>query len=167
MVDKHDAVGVVNFVLENACQKAFGGNTELAAGRILGTDAHFVIAGNLAVYVRHAEAAFIIFLYFTLVLGNDRIDEYRERFVIFVVKIVTDDDDTQRLVDLDRGEGDTNFVLAAIFPIDGRRLHIFDELRNFGGDNADFFRSFAEVLVGQGDNVVFGHVPSSIPDEQR
>ena len=75
MVDKDDAVGVIDLVLDNTGEEAFGLEANLVAVEVKSLDADFRMAGNFAVDVLDAEAAFEIGDNFSLVFDNFGVDQ--------------------------------------------------------------------------------------------
>ena len=82
------------------------------------------MAGNFAVDVLDAEAAFEIGDNFSLVFDNFRIDQGGEFASSFVVKVAADDDDALEMINLDGGEGSADLVGTRIFPVKSGRDHI-------------------------------------------
>ncbi len=139
VVDKYFAVCVVYLVLQDASQEAFGINSEFAACFVLGTNPDFIVAGYLAVNIRHAQAAFVVFLDLTFVFGYDWVDENGKRMVVFVIEVIAHYYDPQGLIDLDCGKRYTDLVLPAIFPVNGSGLHVLYYFFDLRAYDADFF----------------------------
>ena len=74
VVDENDAVAVVDFVLQDARQKAVGLDADFVAVDIGGFNADFAVAGNFAIKILDAEAAFVIVGDFAFLLDYFRID---------------------------------------------------------------------------------------------
>ena len=74
MVDENDAVAMVDFVLQDACQKAVGLDTDFIAVDIDGFNADFAVAGNFAVKILDTETAFVIIGDLAFVLDDFWID---------------------------------------------------------------------------------------------
>ena len=74
MVDENDAVAMVDFVLQDACQKAVGLDTNFVAVDIDGFNADFAVAGDFAVKILDTEAALVIVGDFAFVFDDFWID---------------------------------------------------------------------------------------------
>jgi len=101
MVDKDDAVGVIDLVLDDTGEETFGLKANLVAIKVKSLDTDFRMAGDFAVDLLNAEAAFEIGDNFSLVFDNFRIDQGGEFASCFVVKVAADDDDALEAINLD------------------------------------------------------------------
>src|SRR5258708_6532251 len=108
---------MVQLVLDDAGQKAFGPHPHFAALLVQCFHANFGVSGNLPVYVLDAQTAFIIFLDLALSFYYLGIYKNDKTFVVSVIKIITDNNYAVRLVDLDGGQGNADFMGSAGFPI--------------------------------------------------
>src|SRR6266550_3477383 len=91
MVNKHNTVSVVDFVLEDPCQKTGGFNAYLFTVFVQRPDPYLIVTGNLAIDVGYAQTALIIFFELTLQLDDLRVNEDLKGLIIFIFEIVPDD----------------------------------------------------------------------------
>ena len=102
-VDKANAIGVVNLVLQHPRQKGVGRfDVDAVAVDVGGAHAHLGVAWHFAVNVFNGEATLLVVFNFALVLNNFGVDEYGKIVVVFVVKIFADDNHARHLVNLHR-----------------------------------------------------------------
>ena len=94
MVNEDDAVTMVDFVLQDARQESVSFDADFVAVDIDGFNADFAVAGNFAVKVLDAQAAFVIIDDFALVFDDFRIYQRDKILIFFVFEISTDDDDS-------------------------------------------------------------------------
>lgn len=157
MVDKDSAIGMVNFVLKDARQEAFGGYAHFFAVQAEGFDADFSVAWNLAVDITNAQAAFEVFFDGAFVFGDLWVDKNGKRAVVLVIEIVTYYDDTVHLVDLHGSQSDADLMVARGFPVEGSRLHVVDDLFDLWRDQTNLLRTLSQAGVWQGDDIFFFH----------
>ena len=103
MVDKDDAVGVINLVLDDTGEEAFGLEANLIAIEVKSPDTDFRMAGDFAVDVLDAETAFEIGDNVSLVFDNFGVDQGSEFASSFVIKVAANDDDALKAINLDGG----------------------------------------------------------------
>jgi hypothetical protein len=102
VVDEHDAVGVIDFMLEYSCQEAFGSNAKFFAVLVDSFYTDFCVSRDLTVDIFNTQTTFKIFFDGTFEFSNFRIDKDRKTMVILVIIIVADDNDFIEAVDLHR-----------------------------------------------------------------
>ncbi len=140
MVDEDNAITMVNFVLENARQEILGGHPELLAVDIQRFNLDLLVPWHLAVNARHAEAALEVLDDIAFALGDLWVNKYRKGMILFVVIIITNHNDFVEPIDLNGGQRYANFMIATLVPADSCGLHVFDNLLNLVGNNADALR---------------------------
>lgn len=130
VIDEHDAVDVIDLMLDDTSQKARSFKADFMAVGIEGADADFRMARNLAVNVRHAETPFVVVSDISLMLNDFRVNERHKFPVGLIVETAPDDDDPLESVDLDGRKGCADFMGTGIFPIKRGISHILDEQPN-------------------------------------
>ena len=158
MIYENFSIQMINFMLKNTGQKALSGYSVFPAIDAEGLNANFIVTCNFSVHVWDAQAALEILNDFSFIFGYAGIDEDTEGMVVFVVKIITYNNYAQKLINLYSREGDTYFMFATIFPIDGRILHVCDDGFDIFRNDAYFFGSLAQVRMRQRNYVIFCHL---------
>src|SRR3990167_2628042 len=128
MVNENQAVVMVNFVLNDPGQKTFGPESYRLAVLIKSSEPNFAMARHFAINVFDTQAAFVISLDFTFFFDDLRVDKDTKGFILFVVEVVSDDNNLVRLVNLDGRQGYADFVRPVGLPIKRSRLHILNYL---------------------------------------
>ncbi len=97
-------------------------------------------------------------VFFDFAFGADDfgVDQSGERLIVFVLKVVADDDDALIDAELRSGHGGGKFVRMLLFPLQGILNHIVDDSVGFVGDFADAGRFLAQAWVGGGNK--FSHM---------
>lgn len=157
MIDEHDAVRVVDFVLEHAGEEAIGFESDFVAINVEGFDADAVVAPDFAVKPVDAETPFVILVRATFAFDNFRVDKRDEFLDGFVVKVAAHDDDPLETVDLDSGKGCTDFVRPGILPVETRVGHVLDELACLIGHDVHTVGLLSEMRIWEGDDSFFFH----------
>src|SRR6187431_2702493 len=97
---KYNTIGVVNLMLENPSEEAFCSHPKLFALHIKSADSDFGVARDFTVDIGNAKAALKILFNFTFVFCNFGINKNGKCLIILVVKIITNDDNSQELINL-------------------------------------------------------------------
>ena len=85
---------MVDFVEERAGEGSFGFDADWSSIFKKGFNFDLVRARDTAVDRRDGEAAFVVFFDFTFSFDDFGVDERSEAKILFVVEVITDDDDT-------------------------------------------------------------------------
>lgn len=110
MVDEYDAVGMVDFVLEHACEESISFEAEFVAIDVHSFDANTAVAGDFAIIPADTKAAFIIGDELAFVFDDFGVDERNEFFVVFVLELRAHDNHAVESVDLDSCQCGADFV---------------------------------------------------------
>ncbi|MNT33646.1 hypothetical protein D3C72_1695850 [compost metagenome] len=138
MVDKDDAVSVVDFVLNDTGKESFGAESNFITVNIKSFDANLCVTWYFAVDVADAETAFVVIFNLAFVFYDLWIDESSEITTRLVVKVATNNNGTFEAVNLYGGESGADFMWARVFPIKCGRRHIVDEFNGIVCDDVDF-----------------------------
>lgn len=157
VVDKEQAICVIDLVLDDARQEALGLEADFVAVDIAGFDANFGPARYAAIDAVDTEAAFEVGEFFAFKFDDFGVYESGKFTRVFVVEIFADDDDAVETVDLDSGERGADFVWPGVLPVETSADHVVDESPRVIGDDVDAGGFLPEVCVRQGDDVFFSH----------
>lgn len=158
VVNKEDAVQVVNFVEQGAGEVVFGSQADFGAVFEERLDLDLFGAGDQTVEFGDGEAAFVVGLGFAVGFDDFGVDEGGEGVFGLVLKIVADDDDALVDAKLGGGHGGGELIGMLFFPFQGSGGHIGDDLVGFVGDVADAARFLAQAGVRGGDDGFEGGV---------
>lgn len=152
VVNKEDAVEMVDFVHEDAREEAVGFEADFLAIFELGFDFGLVGATNETVDFGDREAAFVIFGDFAFGADNFGVDEGGKRVVFLIVEVVADDDNAFIDAELRGGHSGRKFVGVFLFPGERGIDHIGNNLASFVVDFADARGFGAQTGVGSSNN---------------
>ena len=103
---------------KSARKGIFGFDADGGAVFEQGFDFDFVRTRNLAINGGNGETTLIVFGDFAFGFDDFRVDEGGESFVLFVVEIVTDDNDAAIKTKLRCGHGSGKFEWMRLFPFE-------------------------------------------------
>lgn len=147
---------MVNFVEQSACEEIAGFEADLAAILELGFNFDPAGAFNETIDFGHGKTTFIVTGGFMGVgLDDFGVNQGGEVGVVFIVKIVTHDNDATVDADLGRGESSRELVWMRSFPFKREANHVANYIMDFVIDGADLGRGLAQSGVGGSDN--FSH----------
>src|SRR5688500_10831843 len=75
VIDKQNTVCVVDFMLDNTCQKALGFKTDFFTLEVESFDANFGVSGDVAIDFIDAETALVVENYLTFSLNDFGVDK--------------------------------------------------------------------------------------------
>lgn len=139
-------------MLENASKFTVGLEADFGAVFEFGFDFDFGIAGDFAIDFWHREATFVIGDEFAVAFDDFWVDESGEIRVVFVFKIVANDDDAAIDAHLRGGHGGRKLVRVLFFPIERKFAHVGDDFLNFIINYANFGGFLAKSRIGSGDD---------------
>ena len=119
MVDKENAVEMVDFVEKDAGELAFGFDADFGAVFELGFDFGLMRAGNHTIDSRNRETAFVIFFDFTFGLDDFGVNQGSKGGVVFIIHVVPNDNNALILANLRGGHGGRELKGVRFFPIEG------------------------------------------------
>lgn len=132
MVDKKDAVEVVDFVKDSSSEEAADFKADALTVNGSSLDASLIGAGNEAVDIRNREAAFVIFDGAAFGADNFGVDQGNKGRVRLIVGIFANDDNAAVVAELGGSHGGRDFKFVFIFPSERRSNHLVDDFFGFG-----------------------------------
>ena len=102
-VHERDAITVVDFMLQDAGQKTFGFDADFMAIDINRFDADFTVARDFAVALFDAQTTFVVGDHGADAFDDFGVDEWCKFTDGFVVEIRADDNDAERIINLNGG----------------------------------------------------------------
>ncbi len=126
MVDEKDAVEMVDFVEEGTGEVARGLEADFGAVFKESFNFNLMWAADESINLGDGEAAFLIFVDFALGADDFGVDKGSEMLVVFIVEVVTDDDNALILAHLRGGHSGRKFVRVLSFPSQGSGAHVGD-----------------------------------------
>ena len=143
MIDKENAVEMVDFVQDSAREKAFGFEFDFGAVFELCLNAGLGRARNLAVNSWDGETTFVVAQDATFGFDDDGVDKGNKVVVAFFVKIFADKNNAAVIAELRCGDCGREFVLVFFFPCQRSLGHLTDNLADFVVDFGDRGRYLA------------------------
>ena len=156
VVDEQHAVEMVDLVLQHRRQQTLGEDLLLLAVAIDETRAHARRPFDLFVIFGDRQAAFLIDAALFRRPDNLGIDEILRMFWLFDLRGI-DDDQPDRLGELDRGEADAGRLVHCLD-------HVIHQLAQLVVDALDRRADEAQLRIGQSDDGAQGH---GIPDRMK
>ena len=139
--------------------EAVGFEAYFLAIDINGAYANLTKAWHLTVDVFYTKAAFVVINQRAFVLDDFWVNECSEVVVFSIFKITTNNDDTLKRIDLNSRKCRTNFMRTRGLPVDCGIGHILNQFKSCLVDFTDFLGLLTQVVVREGDDIVFGHLP--------
>ncbi len=117
VVDKENAIEMVDFVHEGTSKVAISFEADLGTIFEHGFDLYLVRATNQAINLRNREASLMFFDDFAVSFDNFRIDEGGEGVVFLIIKIIAHDNDALVYAHLGGSHSSGKLKGVCLFPV--------------------------------------------------
>ena len=157
VVDKENAVEVVDFMHKGASEEIGCLEANFGAVFELGLNANFGWAGNFAVNGRNREAAFVIVEDFALGFDNFWVKQWNKSGIILIAHVFTDNNDALIVAKLWGSHSGRKLEFVLIFPINTGLNHLFDDFGNFWVVYFGLSGFFAQARIWCSDDCFLFH----------